>query len=73
MRYKLLKEAQILVVPQKVKKLLNFGRVSLLSFLIPFYKLSRQLKVDWLLKSIILPSSYKTQIKALDQEVINSL
>jgi hypothetical protein len=68
MRYKLLKEVQILVVPQKVKKLLNFGRVSSLSFLVPFYRLSRQLKVDWLLKSIILPSSYKTQIKALDQE-----
>ncbi len=70
MRYKLMKEAQILVVPQKVKKLLNFGTVSLLSFLIPVYKLSRRLKLDWVLKSIILPSSYKSQIIALDQELI---
>jgi hypothetical protein len=69
-RYKLLKEAQMLVVPQKVKKLLNFGTVSLLNFLIPLYKLSRKLKLDWLLKSIILPSSYKRQIKDLDQELI---
>jgi hypothetical protein len=69
-RYKLLKEAQLLVVPQEVKKLLNFGTVSLLSFLIPVYKLSRRLKLDWVLKSIILPSSYKSQIIALDQELI---
>lgn len=65
--YKLLKEAQILVVPPKVKELLNFGTFSLLKLLIPFYKLSRKLKFDWLLKSMILPSSYKAQIKGLDQ------
>lgn len=67
-RFQLLKEAQILVVPQKVKKLLNFGTFSFLNFIIPFYKLSRKLKLDGLIKSIILPSSYKKQIKALDQE-----
>ena len=70
-RYKLLTEAQMLVAPQKVKKLLNFGTVSLMNFLIPFYKLSRQLKLDSLLKSIILPSAYKPQIEALDQEPHN--
>jgi hypothetical protein len=69
-RYKLLKEAQMLVVPQKVKNFLGFGTAYFLNFLIPFYKLSRKLKLDWLLKSIILPSSYKTQIKSLDQKLV---
>jgi hypothetical protein len=30
------------------------------------YKFSRKLKLDWLLKSTILPSKYKSQIKNLD-------
>ncbi|HVE60657.1 MAG TPA: hypothetical protein VNA26_02480 [Chitinophagaceae bacterium] len=58
----------MLVAPQKVKELLNFGGISILKFILPIYKLSRQLKFDWLLKAIILPSSYKTEIKALDQK-----
>ncbi len=69
-RYKLLKEAQLLVVPKEVKNLLNFGAVSFLSFFIPVYKLGKRLKLDWVIKSIILPSSHKSQIKALDQEFI---
>jgi hypothetical protein len=30
------------------------------------YKVSRLMKMDWLLKNILLPSDYKEQIKALD-------
>jgi uncharacterized protein (DUF2236 family) len=67
-RYKILLEAQTLVVPQKVRELLNFRRTSLLNPLIGLYKLSRSLKVDWLLKALILPSGYKKEIKALDNE-----
>jgi hypothetical protein len=67
-RYKLLKEAQILVVPQRVNELLDLGRFSLLSPVIPIYKLSKKLKLDWLLKSLILPADYKEQIKDLDVE-----
>lgn len=66
-RYKLLKEAQLLVVPERVKNLLKLGRLSLLSPVVPAYKLSRRLKLDWLLKSALLPPAYKEQIKALDQ------
>jgi uncharacterized protein (DUF2236 family) len=65
-RYRLLLETQTLVVPQKVRKLLGLRRVSLLNPLIGLYKLSRRLKVDWLLKALILPSKYKKEIKALD-------
>lgn len=64
--YRILLEAQTLVVPQKVRELLGFRRISLLNPLIGLYKLSRSMKVDWLLKILILPSRYKNEIKALD-------
>ena len=65
-RYRLLLEAQILVVPEKVKELLNLKRPSLLTPVLGIYKLSRKFQLDWLLKSLILPSEYKAEIKALD-------
>src|SRR5680860_65297 len=40
-RYRILLEAQTLVVPQKVRELLNFRKISLLKPLIGLYKLSR--------------------------------
>ena len=66
-RYKLLLESQKLVVPYKVKVFLNFNNINWLSGVLWFYKLSRKLKLDGFLKSIILPSKYKAQIKALDK------
>lgn len=66
MRYRLLLEAQKLVVPKKVFTLLGFRRASLLGPLITIYKQSRRLKLDGLLKAIILPSDYKKEIRALD-------
>lgn len=65
-RYKLLLEGQILVVPQEVNKLLNLGNFSWLGPLLIIYKLCRKIKMDWLLKSIILPKEYRSEIKALD-------
>src|SRR5690606_37966061 len=65
-RYRLLLETQTLVVPEKVREMMRFRRFSLLHPLIGFYKLSRSIKLDWLLKSIILPSKYKHEIRELD-------
>jgi hypothetical protein len=65
-RFFLLKQSQILVVPTRVRRLLRLGAFSLLSVILPFYKLSRMLKLDWFLKSLILPTAYKHQIKNLD-------
>jgi hypothetical protein len=65
-RYKLLLEGQILVVPKRVNELLGLGNLSLLSPILKLYKLSRKLKLDWILKSTILPSKYKMEIKNLD-------
>ncbi|ELR71962.1 hypothetical protein C900_01957 [Fulvivirga imtechensis AK7] len=66
MRYRLLIETQALVVPQKVRELLGLRRVSLLNPLIAAYKLATSIRVDWLMKALILPSKYKSEIKALD-------
>ena len=65
-RYRLLLESQKLVVPWVVKELMGFKNVKWLRLIIPFYKFSRKLKLDGLIKSLILPPEYKTQIKALD-------
>lgn len=66
LRYRLLLESQILVVPQQVNDLLQLGRFSLLTPVLGIYKVSRELKMDWILKALILPAKYKGQIKALD-------
>jgi hypothetical protein len=66
MRYKVLIEGQKLVVPDIVKELLGFNDFSLLKPVVPVYKVSRLMKMDWLLKSILLPSDYKDQINELD-------
>jgi len=66
MRFKVLTEGQKLVVPDRVKELLQFNDFSLLTPVVPVYKISRLMKMDWLLKNILLPSDYKDQINALD-------
>ena len=66
MRFKVLVEGQKLVVPDRVKELLNFSEFSLLTPVVPVYKISRLMKMDWMLKNILLPSDYKDQINALD-------
>ncbi len=67
-RYRLLLEAQTLVVPDRVKELLGFRNISLLPPILKGYKVSRVLKLDWFLKSIILPAEYQKQIKDLDSQ-----
>ena len=66
MRFKVLTEGQKLVVPERVRELLHFGDFSLLTPVVPLYKISRLMKMDWLLRSILLPSDYKDQIDELD-------
>lgn len=66
LRYKVLIEAQKLVVPDRVKALLRFSGHSLLAPALPLYKISRRLKLDGLIKNILLPAEYQDQIKALD-------
>ncbi len=66
LRYKILLEAQAQVVPQRVRLLLGFRKPSVPFPLIPLYKASKNLKIDRLLKSLILPAAYQKEIRALD-------
>ena len=66
MRFRVLIEGQKLVVPERVKQLLHFSDFSLLGPVVPMYKVSRLMKMDWILKNILLPKEYMDQIKALD-------
>ncbi len=68
LRYYLLLESQKLVVPVFAKNLLNMGNFSLLSPILFLYKLSRTIKLDWFLKSLVLPKAYIKQIKELDTD-----
>lgn len=65
-RYKVLIEGQKLVIPERVHKLLSFGNVNWLKPVVPFYKLSRLVKLDRLIKHFLLPAAFQEQIKALD-------
>jgi len=66
MRFKVLLEAQKLVVPYRVKELLDFSDLSLLTPVVPVYKVSKLMKMDWLLKNILFPPDIKDQINELD-------
>ena len=66
LRYWILKESQKLVVPQRVNELLNLDKFSWVTPMLFFYKLSRKIKLDWFLKSLVMPEQYKKQIKDLD-------
>jgi hypothetical protein len=65
-RYRLLLEGQKLVIPQRVAGLLNLGQFSGLTPILPLYKFSRILRLDGMIKSLILPRDYKKQISDLD-------
>ncbi len=66
-RYHLLLETQILIVPPTVKNFLQFRKRSFLTPILSLYKISRKARLDGLLKSLILPSEYKEEIRSLDQ------
>jgi uncharacterized protein (DUF2236 family) len=66
LRYFLLREAQLLVVPHRVSRMLNMRGTSLLYPLIAVYKFSRHLRLDRVMKALILPSDYQDEIRNLD-------
>lgn len=65
-RYRILIEAQKLVVPSHVAGLLRFSTTQWLAPTVPLYKMSRLVKLDHLIKWLLLPHKYQAQIKALD-------
>jgi hypothetical protein len=67
-RYFILKQSQKLVCPAIVKKMLKLDSFSWASSLLIVYKVSRKVKLDGVLKAILLPKDYQDQIKALDRD-----
>ena len=65
-RYRLLIETQILITPKKTRQLMAFRGFSLLHPVILIYKITRNFKLDWILKSLVLPSAYKKEIRSMD-------
>jgi len=65
-RYQILLEVQNRIAPHTVRALLGFRKVSLLNLLLGPYKLSRFLKLDWMMRALLLPNKYKKQIQAID-------
>jgi hypothetical protein len=65
-RYFILKQSQKLVCPPVVKKMLHIDSFSWAGPLLFVYKISRKIKLDGVLKAIILPKAYQEEIKALD-------
>lgn len=65
-RYKILLEAQQLVVPQRVNKLLGLRQFSLLRPALGVYKLSRKFKMDRFFKLLLIPSGYQHEVRELD-------
>lgn len=66
-RYRILLEVQHLVAPEKVREWLGFNRKSFLSPILTLYNISKFLRMDSLIRNLILPARYRAQIKALDQ------
>lgn len=65
-RYSILKQVQVMLVPEHVRSLLAFGNTPYLLPVLQLYKFSRMLKIDQLLRNIMLPQAYKAQVQDLD-------
>lgn len=65
-RYRLLLESQILLLPNSVRQMLNLRKTSLLTPMVSVYKLFRSIKLDWMVREVLLPSAYKQDIKRMN-------
>ena len=65
-RYFIVIEGQKLIIPERVRKLLGFSKISLLTFILPFYKFSRLIHLDGAIKKLLLPKKYEREIYELD-------
>lgn len=66
LRYRVLREAQALVVPERVSTLLKFKKIALFYPAVLVYKAARLVSLDAAIKWLLLPPAYKKQIQALD-------
>jgi hypothetical protein len=64
-RYWLLKQVQVLIVPKRVNELLSLGNKRYLIPILWLYKLSRKFGLDEVIIAAVLPQKYKEQVKGL--------
>lgn len=69
LRYILLKQVQLKLVPRKVKNLLPIKKLSWVSPVLLLYKVARFLRISGMMKSILLPGAYREQIRRLDIKI----
>lgn len=65
LRFYLLRESQKMVCPLIVLDLLHMKKVSIIAPVLSMYKLSRKIKLDRFLRSLVMPAKYKKQIEEL--------
>jgi len=68
-RYALLIHAQVLLVPGRVRRLLDLPRIHWLAPAVAVYKVFRWLRMDKGIKMILLPPRYRAQVFGLDQKM----
>lgn len=66
LRYFIVIEGQKLIIPEIVRKLLGFNKISLLIFILPFYQFSKVIHLDNAIKKLLLPKKYAHEIYELD-------
>jgi len=67
-RYRVLRQAQVLVAPADVRRKLSLGKIPWLLPALYLYKFLRLLKLHNLLKTAILPRAYVLLVRELDNE-----
>lgn len=65
-RYGLLRQAQAVLVPDKVRQLLDLPQKPLLAYSIGLYKVLNALKLRSAVQRVLLPTEYLGQIRSLD-------
>ena len=65
-RYFVLQEVYRLITPSHVQKLLHLKRRSLLTGIILPYKMAKKVRLDFLIKKLLLPIEFQQDIKALN-------
>lgn len=65
-RFAILKQVQLILVPNTVKQLLLPGKTAWIKPLLEIYKLLRFLKLEGIVKNALLPADYKEQLKSLE-------
>ena len=68
-RYALLIHAQVLLVPGRVRRLLDLPSIHWLYPVVQLYKLCRWLRMDKGIKRVLLPTRYRDQVFGLDRKM----